>query len=88
MRWEAVREGDLPFERHAQLAALLRAAFAHFPEYYAGSCPHRRVRYSRDDTSEPRPFVDEVSDTTMILPVRACVDDWPSGDVGWHGASV
>jgi len=40
VRWEAVREGDLPFERHSQLAALLRAAFAHFPEYYAGSCPH------------------------------------------------
>jgi hypothetical protein len=32
--------------------------------------------------------VDEVSDTTMILPVRACVDDWPGGDVAWHGASV
>lgn len=37
MQWEIVREGHVPVGRHAQLAALLRAAYPHFPEQFAGS---------------------------------------------------
>lgn len=46
----------------------------------------RRVRYSPDDTTHPEPFVDELADTTLVLPVTAT--DWPPGEIHWHGASV
>jgi len=181
MEWETVREGNLPIERHAGLAELLRAAYPHFPGFFAGSrswsyvrpelrvvgrstrddahagvlrrfveiegrdhlvgiaglvavrpelqrsgtglelmktvaaalhslgvahgllmcAPRhvpfyeragwrrlspRRVRYSPDDTADPRPVVDEVSTTTLVLPVAA--EEWPEGTIHWHGASV
>jgi nodulation protein A len=36
VEWESVREGDVSLETHAELAALLRAAYPHFPEHFAG----------------------------------------------------
>lgn len=48
----------------------------------------RRAVYSADDTGEAMPFVDEVVTTAMVLPVAAGVDDWPDGELRWHGASV
>jgi nodulation protein A len=36
LEWETVREGDVSIETHAELAALLRAAYPHFPDHFAG----------------------------------------------------
>lgn len=36
LEWETAREGDVPIETHAELAALLRAAYPHFPDHFAG----------------------------------------------------
>jgi nodulation protein A len=47
--------------------------------------PVRSV-YSPDDTGEARPFVDEVSPTTMVLPVTG--GEWPGGELQWHAAQV
>jgi nodulation protein A len=48
----------------------------------------RPVTYSPDDTTEPRPFVDEIATAAMVLPVSAALADWPDGPMNWHGASV
>lgn len=48
----------------------------------------RRVRYSPDDTTGPRPFVDTVFTTAMVLPVGCQLEEWPEGQIDWHGASV
>lgn len=36
MQWETLREGHIPVTHHEQLAALLRAAYPHFPGHFAG----------------------------------------------------
>lgn len=35
-RWETAREGRVTLETHAELAALLRAAYPQFPDFFAG----------------------------------------------------
>jgi nodulation protein A len=180
--WEALREGDIDMAGHDRLAVLLRAAYAHEPELFAGRRtwsylrPEARVvgtdaagaaahagvlrrfiqvggadvpvavvglvavrpdlqrygvggelmtrvgrllaelaapfgvlmcapelagfyrragwrlldpvrsAYSPDDTGQPLPYVDEVSRTTMVLPVAG--RDWPPGELRWHSAQV
>lgn len=184
VRWETVREGRVPIETHAELACLLRAAYPHFPNFFAGTrswsyvrpelrvicwadesaiatagalrrfievggkdhllaivglvavhperqrarlgvalmeavadalddldvpfglltcapwhvsfyqragwhlLSPRRVCYSPDDTADPRPFVDEIATTAMVLPVRSALTEWPDGAMNWHSASV
>jgi nodulation protein A len=184
VRWETVREGHVPIEAHAELASLLRAAYPHFPSFFAGTrswsyvrpelrvigwadesavatagvlrrfievggndqlvaivglvavhptrqrtrlglalmravagalseldvpfglltcapwhvsfyqqagwhlLSPRRMRYSPDDTAEPRAFVDGIATTALVLPVSAALEDWPPGEMNWHGASV
>lgn len=182
MQWSACREGRITMGEHAELAVLLRAAYAHIPEFFGGvrtwsyvrpearvtgwdgegpaahagvlrrflqidgtdqltavvglvavrpglqrqgvglallervraflgelavpfgilMCAEhhvafyerggwrrlspRRSVYSPDDTTEPRPFVDEVTRTTLVLPVTG--EDWPDGEIHWNGATV
>jgi GNAT superfamily N-acetyltransferase len=50
--------------------------------------PPRRAVYSRDDTTEATPFVDEIEPNTLVLPVTADLDDWPDGDLLWHCAPI
>lgn len=182
MQWSACREGRITMGEHAELAVLLRAAYAHVPEHFGGvrtwssvrpearvmgrdgegpaahagvlrrflqvdgtdrltavvglvavrpglqrrgvglallervraflgelavplgilMCAEhhvafyerggwrrlspRRAVYSPDDTTEPRPFVDEITRTTLVLPVTQ--EDWPDGEIHWNGATV
>ena len=44
VRWETVREGRVPIETHAELACLLRAAYPHFPNFFAGTRSWSYVR--------------------------------------------
>lgn len=44
VRWEIVREGHLPIEAHAELADLFRAAYPHFPGFFAGTRSWSYVR--------------------------------------------
>jgi nodulation protein A len=49
--------------------------------------PIRAIR-SPDDTGEASAFVDEISATTMILPVTGALEDWPDGDLQYHAAPI
>ncbi|GAA4705412.1 NodA family N-acyltransferase [Pseudonocardia yuanmonensis] len=68
---------------------ILMCAEHHVPFYERGGwcrlSPRRSV-HSPDDTTEPHPFVDEISTTTLVLPVRR--KDWPDGEIHWNGATV
>jgi nodulation protein A len=48
----------------------------------------RRVVYSSDDCGNPSPFIDEIEECVMVLPVSSSIDAWPEGDLLWHCAHV